>query len=134
MDYAKQEESNLALVAIKSLGKLKSVGVVEGLVSLLASTKDIERLVACCKALGRIADPAGIEPLAQIMQPVSFLSLRKKQSSTVRAAAAFALSQIPHSHASEVLSLYTEDSDPRIRRAALKSVNTPIAPSPSKDS
>jgi HEAT repeat protein len=133
LDYAKQEESNLALVAIKSLGKLKSAGVVEGLVSLLESTKDAESLVACCKALGRIADPASIEPLAQIMEPVSFLSLRKKQSSKVRAAAAFALSQISHSHAAEVLSLYVEDSDPRVRRAALKRVNTPKPSSLAKD-
>ena len=133
LDYANHEDIGLAMVAIESLGKLKSAGAVDGLVSLLESTKETERLVACCKALGRIADPGGIEPLAKILAPVSFLSLRKKQSSTARATAAFALTQISHPRAAEVLDLYVEDRDPRVRRAALNKMNTPKPSSHAKD-
>lgn len=133
LDYANHEDIGLAMVAIESLGKLKSAGAVDGLVSLLESTKETERLVACCKALGRIADPGGIEPLAKIIAPVSFLSLRKKQSSIARATAAFALTQISHPRAAEVLDLYVEDRDPRVRRAALKKMNTPKPSSPVKE-
>jgi HEAT repeat protein len=133
LDYANHEDIGLAMVAIDSLGKLKSAGAVDGLVSLLESTKETERLIACCKALGRIADPGGIEPLTKILAPVSFLSLRKKQSSIARATAAFALTQISHPRAAEVLDLYVEDRDPRVRRAAINKMNTPMPSSLTKD-
>jgi HEAT repeat protein len=118
LEYANHEDSGMAMAAIKSLGKLKPAGAVDLLVSMLDSAKEAERLIACCRALGQIADPAGIEPLAKVMVPEGFLTFRKRKSSLVRATAAFALAQIPHPRVTEVLSLYVEDRDPRVRQSA----------------
>ncbi|MEJ2234032.1 MAG: hypothetical protein P8X67_08900 [Syntrophobacterales bacterium] len=46
------------------------------------------------------------------------MSLRKKQSSAVRAAAGFALAQISGPHVAEALAPYVDDRDPRIRQLA----------------
>ena len=124
LDYANQEDQSLAVFAIKSLGKLKSTGVVDALVSLMDSTQDTERLIACCRVLGQIADPAGVEPLAKIMAPGGFFSFRKKKNTRVRATAAFALAQIPHPRVTEVLYLYVEDRDPRVRQSARDHLKT----------
>jgi HEAT repeat protein len=52
------------------------------------------------------------------MVPGGFFTLRKRKSSLIRATAAFALAQIPHPRVAEVLSLYVEDRDPRVRQSA----------------
>jgi len=124
LDYANQEDQSMSVFAIKSLGKLKSTGVVDALVSLMGSTQDTERLIACCRVLGQIADPAGIEPLAKIMAPGGFLSFRKKRNARVRATAAFALAQIDHPRVAEVLALYVKDRDPRVRQIARDQMNS----------
>ena len=117
-DYANHEDPKMAVIAIKSLGKVKPAGAVDVLLSLLESSKEVERLIACCRALGQIADPAAIEPLAKMLFPGSILSLRKRRSAAIRAAAAFALAQIPHPRVSEVLAPYADDRDPRVRQIA----------------
>jgi len=118
LDYANQEDQSMAVFAIRSLGKLKRTGVVEALVSLMDSTQDSERLIACCRVLGQIADPASIESLANIITPGGFFSFRKRKNALVRATAAFALTQIDHPKVPEVLALYVEDRDPRVRQSA----------------
>jgi len=123
LDYANQEDQSMSVFAIKSLGKLKSTGVVDALISLMRSTQDTERLTACCRVLGQLSDPAAIEPLAKIMAPRGFLSFRKKRNTRVRATAAFALAQIDHPKVAEVLTLYVEDRDPRVRQIAQDQVN-----------
>ena len=117
-DYANHQDPKLAVIAIKSLGKVKPAGAVDVLLSLLESSKEVERLIACCRALGQIANPAAIEPLAKMLSPGSILSLRKRRSSALRATAAFALAQIPHTRVLEVLAPYTDDRDPRVRQIA----------------
>jgi HEAT repeat protein len=123
LDYANQEDQSMSVFAIKSLGKLKSAGVLDAIISLIRSTQDTERLIACCRVLGQMADPAAIEPLAKIIAPGGFLSFRKKRNSRVRATAAFALAQIDHPKVTEVLALYVKDSDPRVRQIARDQVN-----------
>jgi len=123
LDYANQEDQSMAVFAIKSLGKLKRTGVVEALVSMMDSTQDSERLIACCRVLGQIADPASIESLANIITPGGFFSFRKRKNALVRATAAFALTQIDHPKVAEVLALYVEDRDPRVRQIARDHVN-----------
>ncbi|MGW8324357.1 MAG: HEAT repeat domain-containing protein, partial [Desulfobacterales bacterium] len=127
LDYAIHENSNIAMASIKSLGKLKPKGSIDLLASLLNSAKDTERLIACCRALGQIADPAGIEPLAKLMVTGNFFTSRKRKNPLVRATAAFALAQISHPQAAEVFDLYQEDRDPRIRQSArdyMKTIRT----------
>jgi len=123
LDYANQEDQSMAVFAIKSLGKLKRTGVVEALVSMMDSTQDSERLIACCRVLGQIADPASMESLANIITPGGFFSFRKRKNALVRATAAFALTQIDHPKVAEVLALYVEDRDPRVRQIARDHVN-----------
>ena len=111
LEYANHEDSSMAVAAIKSLGKLKPRGFSRAACFSARFSKETERLIACCRALGQIADPASIEPLAKVMVPGGFFTLRKRKSSLIRATAAFALAQIPHPQVTEVLSLYVEDRD-----------------------
>ena len=117
-DYANHDDPKMAVIAIKFLGRLKPAGAVEVLISMLDSSKELERVIACCRALGQIADSAAIEPLSQMLGRASILSLRKKPNSSVRAAAALALGQIADPQAAEVLGLYADDRDPRVRQVA----------------
>jgi len=133
LEYANHEDSSMAVAAIKSLGKLKPTGTVDLLVSLLDSAKETERLIACCRALGQIADPASIEPLAKVMVNGGFFTFRKRKATLVRAAAAFALTQIHHPRVSEVLSLYVEDRDPRVRQSARDYLKTIESSTPDGD-
>jgi HEAT repeat protein len=123
VDRASHEDPSVATAAIKSLGKIKPTGAVEVLVSLLESAKDEKRVIASCRALGQIADPVSIEPLAQILVPHGFFSFIKKRSSLVRATAAFALAQISHPRVAEVLARHLKDDDSRVRQTARDVVN-----------
>jgi diguanylate cyclase (GGDEF)-like protein len=118
LDFAQNEELSLAITAIKYLGKFKSTRVVNLLVSLLDSDKEQEKLVACCRSLGQIADPSAIDHLAKILAPPRRLFRRKKHNPLLRATAAFALAEIAHPRAAEVLGPFAEDSDPRVREIA----------------
>jgi diguanylate cyclase (GGDEF)-like protein len=119
LDYAKNGDSQLATGAIKCLGRLKPAGASAVLVSLLNTMKDTERVVACCRALGQIADPASITPLAKILAlPKGLFAFRQKRSPLVRATAAFALGQIPHPQATKALAAHINDQDPRVKKIA----------------
>ncbi len=117
-DHANNEDANIAVSAIKSLGEIKPAGAVKVLVPLLESAKGTERVIAACRALGQIADPASIEPLARIISTGGFFSLQKKRSPLVRATAAFALAQISDPRVIKILARHMEDSDSRIRQTA----------------
>ena len=123
IDYANHRDSTIALAAIKSLGKIQPAGAIGVLVSLLDSVTETDRVVAACRALGQIADPASIEPLAKVILPIGFFSFRKAKNPLVRATAAFALAQIPDPRVTEILSAHLQDSDWRIRQTAHEIVN-----------
>jgi HEAT repeat protein len=131
LDYAKGPETDLALEAIECLGRLRPAAAVNGLVSLLRSSKEKERIIACCRALGQIADPASIDPLAKTLAPKGFLFRRKKKAD-IRAAAIFALGQISHPQVAKILALYRADPDPRVREIARthESSGKPSSPKP----
>lgn len=126
---ARNQDTDLAAAAIKSLGRLGIQSAVGELISLLNSTKEEKLRIACCQALGQIGDPAGMEPLAKMLTPNRLLSLSKRRSTRVRAAAAFALANISHPKAAEVLGRFVQDRDPSIRQIAGTVVNN-IDPSP----
>ncbi len=125
LSYAKHPEPSLATAAIKTLGRLKIRSAAEVLVSVLNSTKDETRLVACCRALGQIADPGCIEPMAKLLAQRRLTGFFRRHSVQVRAAAAFALANTPHPGAIEVLEGFVEDRDPNIREIARSAVNNP---------
>lgn len=111
-------DTELAAAAIRCLGKLRLAGSAGVLISLLHSTSETDRIVACCRALAQIADPASIEPLARLLTPRGLLFFRKPWSGRVRANAAFALGQIPHPDAARALAPFVDDGDPRVREIA----------------
>jgi len=118
LDYAKSKNTDLAVGAIKSLGKLKSLAAVEVLVPILNSSNNKKRLIACCESLGQIGSSTGIEPLIKILTKKSSFFRRKRKSAEVRATAAFALSQITHPRAARVLASFADDRNSRIREVA----------------
>ncbi|MFB3067890.1 MAG: HEAT repeat domain-containing protein, partial [Acidobacteriota bacterium] len=118
VERTSHQDPTIATAAISSLGKIKPAGAAQVLVSLLESAKDQKRIIASCRALGQIADPASIEPLAQLLAPQGFFSFLKKRSPLVRATAAFALAQMSDPRVAEVLARHVDDDDSRVRQAA----------------
>jgi hypothetical protein len=123
VDYANHRDSTIAIAAIKSLGKIQPAGAAGVLVALLSSSKETDRLVAACRALGQIADPASVDSLAKVIAPTGFFSFQKPKDPLIRATAAFALAQIPDPRVAEVLTPHLKDSDWRIRQTAHEIVN-----------
>ncbi len=118
LDLANTQTGNLAVSAIKCLGKLKPPHVDEKLIDLLYSAKEDELSIVCCRALGQIASPAAIEPLTRLLTPQGFFFFRKKRNPDVRAAAAYALGRISHPDVHGILAHFVEDKDPRIQEIA----------------
>ncbi len=115
-DFAKNQETSLAIDSIECLGKLKPAFAAETLISLLKSSKESNRLIACCRALGHIAAPSSIDPLLAILSRKKFFFRRKW--SRVRVTAFFALSQIPHPRVEQLLAAFVDDRDQQIREMA----------------
>jgi diguanylate cyclase (GGDEF)-like protein len=130
MEQAENEKVHVGVAAIKSLGKFRSRAAMEKLISILQSTKERERQIACCQALGLIANPASIESLGKLLESQGFFR-RRRQSAEVRATAALALAQIDHPRAAALLAQYTEDSDPRVKQIA-NSLKLPPAATPKR--
>ena len=124
LEFARSQQPIIAVGAIKCLGKLSPSEVEKELITLLNSSKDESVLVACCRALGQIARPTCIEALSKALATKRFLFFHKGNSAQVRAAAAFALTQIPHSKATHLLAQLVNDRDPRICQVAQNSVQS----------
>jgi len=118
VDYAAHKDPVMAAGAIKCLGKLKPPGLVNLLTGIMKSAKDQALQVACCQALGQVADPAAIEPLMRILAPKGFLRFRKRWPADVRAAAAYALAQISDPRAAKALARLAKETDPRLKQLA----------------
>ena len=118
MIYASSPEAGVATGAIKCLGKLKPAGATERLVSLLHSTKDTERAVTCCQALGQIADPHSVQAIARIVAQKRVWFIGRRWNAQVRAAATFALRNIQPATAAQALKPLVNDPDPRVREIA----------------
>jgi HEAT repeat protein len=117
LEQTENENVQVAIAAIKFLGKLKPPAANEKLVSILQTAKNEQLVVACCQSLGLIGDPASIDPLAKLLVSKGFFR-RKRQSAEVRATAALALSQIDHPRVIQILSSHADDNDPRVRQIA----------------
>lgn len=118
LELAKTQTGNLAVSAIKCLGKVKPPHVDETLIDLLDSTKEDELRIACCRALGQVASAAAIEPLSRLLVPQGFFPFRKRRHPDVRAAAAYAMGRISHPDVRGILAHFVEDKDPRVQEIA----------------
>jgi HEAT repeat protein len=124
LDFARSQQPILAIGAIKCLGKLNPPNVEQELIRLLNSSKNEHLLVACCRALGQIARPTCIEALSKILETKKYLFFYKRHTAQVRAAAAFALAQIPHPKGRNLLAQLVNDRDPRLRQIAQNSLQS----------
>ena len=124
LELAKTQTGNLAVSAIKCLGKLKPPNVDETLIELLESAKEDELCIVCCRALGQIATPHAIDPLTRLLVPKGFFPFRKKRNPDVRAAAAYAIGRISHPDVRGILAHFVDDKDLRVQEIA-KSVAGP---------
>jgi HEAT repeat protein len=118
LNYARGPHIGLAVDAITCLGRVKPQGIIEPITSLLESTKDTRLMMACCQALGQIGEPAGVEPLLNILKGRGSFFRRQRRNPQIRATAAFALAQIPHPRVAEMLSPFADDPDARVREIA----------------
>ena len=118
LNYARGPQIELAVDAITCLGRIKPQGIIEPIASLLESTKDTRLLMACCQALGQIGEPAGVEPLLNILKGKGSFFRRQRRNPQIRATAAFALAHIPHPRVAEMLSPFADDPDARVREIA----------------
>lgn len=116
--YAVHKDPVMAAGAVKCLGQLRPPGVVNLLVGIMKSANNPAVQVACCQALGQGADPAALEPLTRILSPKGFFRLHTRWPADVRAAAAYALAQIPDPRVAKVLVRLAKDPDPRLRQLA----------------
>jgi diguanylate cyclase (GGDEF)-like protein len=132
LSLADSQDVSVVVEAMECLGKMEPAVAVEILSSVLRSTKESEHLVAACQALGHIADPSSIKPLAKMLGPRGLLSFRKRPHTKIRVAAAYALSNIDHPAAVAVFERLVNDSDPQIRDIARTRVGTKTAPSRNK--
>jgi HEAT repeat protein len=89
-------------------------------------------LMACCQALGQIGEPAGVEPLLNILKGKGSFFRRQRRNPQIRATAAFALAQIPHPRVAEMLSPFVDDPDARVREIARGRAYAP-RPLPTKE-
>jgi diguanylate cyclase (GGDEF)-like protein len=118
LELAKTQTGNLAVAAIKCLGKLKPPNVDETLIDLLDSTKEDELSIVCCRALGQVASAAAIEPLTRLLVPQGFFPFKRKRNPDVRAAAAYAMGRISHPDVRGILAQFADDKDPRVQEIA----------------
>jgi HEAT repeat protein len=100
---------------MKLIGEWKPAGATDALLTVLRSDAAPTALIAACEALGRLADPAGVDALAEIATPKGMLFFRKRRPIPVRVAAALALKQINDPRVAPVLAALARDVDPRLR-------------------
>jgi HEAT repeat protein len=119
LECIEREKGDVAVGAIRCLGRLKRPGSSSRLVAVLKSTREEPNTIACCHALGQIADPVSIESLEDLLRPKGFLVWKKSYSDEIRASAAFALKEIDDPRVKDVLRRYAQDRDGRVREVAL---------------
>lgn len=112
---AESGDPDLTVKAINSLGNLRFAGAVETLSRLMTKSDSMEVLAAVCRAMGHIGDAACLAPLTRILKPGRRFFLRKKYPVSVRAAAAYAVSQIPGQPSLELMRSLANDPDGPVR-------------------
>ncbi|MBW1920864.1 MAG: HEAT repeat domain-containing protein, partial [Deltaproteobacteria bacterium] len=108
--------------AIRSLGRLGKSAISEKLGSVLKTSKEERRLVACCETLAHIGDTASIELLSGVLAKRNFF-MGNKYSPEVRASAASSLAQIDDPKIEEILAGFFGDKNERVRQVALSVVS-----------
>ncbi len=114
--FAASNDPGVVKGTIRSLAHLRTTRAAVVLSEILETLRDPELVIACCQALGQIADPAGIVALGNILAHKRFGFLGYRWNDQVRATAALALRQIGDPQAAVALQPFAEDRDARVRR------------------
>ncbi|MFP4475764.1 MAG: diguanylate cyclase domain-containing protein [Desulfatibacillaceae bacterium] len=120
MACAKNVNADLATEAVETLGRLGMASAADTIADVLRSTSDGKLQEACCKALARIGDAGAVPVLSRVLGQNMWYWPRKKYPAGIRAAAAYALAGIGGEEAADALVTHVQDTDPRIREAALR--------------
>jgi HEAT repeat protein len=112
------KRGDVAVKAIKCLGRIKPQMALDKIHSLLKSARKKDRLVACCQTLGQIGDPKSIDVLESVLQTPRFLFIGKKFGPEVRASAALALTQVNDPRVGEILGRCAEDKNAQVSEIA----------------
>jgi len=114
LECTESKRVDVAVRAIKCLGRIRPQMALDKILSLLKSSKEKDRLVACCQTLGQIGDSKSIDALARILQAPGFLLFGKKYGPEVRASAALALTQMNDPRVVETLTKWTKDKNAQV--------------------
>ncbi|MDT8369530.1 MAG: HEAT repeat domain-containing protein [Longimicrobiales bacterium] len=104
-------DSSVRAAAARAVGALNVERGVRALLACLQKEKDDDVIIATCRALGTLNDPAAV-PALEKKAVGSFLS---RPPTTVRIAAYQALAAIGTPHARKLLDEAREDRDPEVR-------------------
>jgi HEAT repeat protein len=132
LECTESKRGDVAVKAIKCLGRIRPQMALDRILSLLKSSKEKDRVVACCQTLAQIGDPKSIDILARILHAPAFLFVGKKYGPEARASAALALTQMNDPRVIEILGKYTVDKNAQVSDIARSlSFRRPQDPRPS---
>ncbi len=118
INLAQRKNPDTAITAINLLGRLSALQAVDVIIYILSSSDNEEVMTAACQAMGQIGDSSFILPLQNILRAKRGLLFKKGNSSKVRVAAAYAVSQIKDPRSPKILKALAGNSDPRVREVA----------------
>ena len=118
LECTESKRVDVAVKAIKCLGRISPQMALDKIHSLLKSAREKDRLVACCQTLGQIGDPKSIDILENVLQTRGFFFVGKKFGSKVRASAALALTQMDDPRVGEILGRCVEDKNTQVSEIA----------------
>ncbi|HYF00243.1 MAG TPA: HEAT repeat domain-containing protein, partial [Planctomycetota bacterium] len=117
-----ERDPSLRIALVEHLGRLRSREAADPLIAIAASRQEADDLRgAACLALGRIGDPAALEPLLDLAQRSSrgLGGLFRTTSTALRVSALRALGLFDaHAEAREALKAAADEDDPVVAEAA----------------
>jgi HEAT repeat protein len=118
LEHARGRAVEPAAMAIRCLARLAPRGATEQILEILRAARDATRVIACCQALGELADPRAVPELSKLLTARRAFSRRSSWDPGVRKVAALALAQLDAAEAADVLARLAEDRDPAVRQIA----------------
>jgi len=116
LPFAASSDPNVVKGAIRSLAQLGSNRAVTAISATLQAATEPELATACCQALGQMGDAGGVAAMEGLLGRRKFGFLGTYWDDQVRATAALSLRQIDDPSATQALSRFTKDRDPRVRQ------------------
>lgn len=118
-------DREVRIAAARTLGQLGAPPAREALARVVTSRRlredaELTERIAMFEAFGAVADDAGLDLLARLLQRRDWLG--RRESAEVRACAALALGRSGHPRARELLEAARDDPDPVVRAAVARAL------------